>query len=866
MKVLIKIILLICLAYSFGFSQASPIMNHQLEKGASVGDAGKFVRISSSSPYYREFVDPSTINLSEFNNDLTDNNGIYSGNGTITGDRTVTMGGSNFTEFRSGDSRVMIYPSKIRVFWSLSGFPNNEYLELTRSRIEHSATPSTSFRIHSTTSNLVFGTSGAEQVLFSKMFLEKGFTYEGFTDWTGLVSNSLVPKEYVDDEITAAYQSFDVAQLTGTNLELSLTNDGVATEVISLASLQDGTGTDDQNITGSSFNSGTGDLTIGIENGTNQTFSLDGRYLTSETDGSVSNEGVLSVNAGTATTAIIKSNSFSDDGVALEAGSNISITENTTTDVITISATGDGTGTDDQNITGSSFSSTTGDLTIGIENGTNQTVSLDGRYLTSETDGSTSNEGSLSVAAGTATTSIIQSNTSGSSDITLEAGTNVTISENTSTDVITINATGDGTGTDDQNIIGSSFSASTGDLTIGIENGSNQTISLDGRYARDVVDMIAGNGLTGGGDLSADRIFSVGAGSGIAVNANDVELEISNLTANSMVGGDFLAFFDSSVGDDQKIAVSNVDISEFDLSNTALSEFINDLSFLTSEVDGSISNEGILSVNAGTSTSAVIKSNTLGDDGVTLEAGSNITITENTTTDVITIASTGGSNTDEGSLTVGAGTSTTSLIQSNTSGSADITLSAGTGISLSEFGNTITITSSGGSTAQDLSYTASTGALGISGGTGVTLTNIVPAGGSAGQVLKKNSATDYDYSWAADATGTGGGSDNIVATSQGGSYTADFTGTNRLIKLTLTGALTLTMSNGTSGTGTNYLDATLQVIQDGTGGRTITWPANVKFPGGVSPVLSSGANDVDIFQFYWDGSDWILSSAVYDVQ
>jgi hypothetical protein len=48
------------------------------------------------------------------------------------------------------------------------------------------------------------------------------------------------------------------------------------------------------------------------------------------------------------------------------------------------------------------------------------------------------------------------------------------------------------------------------------------------------------------------------------------------------------------------------------------------------------------------------------------------------------------------------------------------------------------------------------------------LTNIrwkeieVPAGGTTGQVLKKNSNTDYDYSWAADLT-SGGGSSNSAA-------------------------------------------------------------------------------------------------------
>lgn len=555
--------------------------------------------------------------------------------------------------------------------------------------------------------------------------------------------------------------------------------------------------TDDQNITGSGFNTANGFLTIGIENGAAQDISLDGRYLTSytetdpiysgdpassitntnitnwntaygwgdhstqgylttEVDGSPINEGALSVGSGTATSAIIQTNTEGSDGVALEAGSNVTITENTTTDVITISAVGDGTGTDDQNITGSSFSTLTGDLVIGIENGTEQIVSLDGRYLTSETDGSVTNEGSLSVGAGSTNTSILESNTSGSPDITFEAGTNVTLSENTTTNTITINATGDGTGTDNQNITGSSFSTLTGNLVIGIENGAEQIVNLDGRYARSVTDMIAGSGLTGGGDLSLDRTFNVGAGAGISVNANDVELEISNLSANSMSGADFLAFHDSSVGDDQKIAVSNIDISDFDLSNTPVSEFTNDAGYITSEVDGSITNEGALSVGAGTSTTAVIQTNTAGSDGVTLEAGSNITITENTTTDVITIA--------------------------------------------------------------------------------------------------------------ASSSGGGGGSTTLASSTQSSAYTADFTSGNREIRLVLTGNVTLTMTNGTSGLGDNYLDATLRVVQDGTGGRTLTWPANVKFPGGVTPTLSSGGNDEDVFQMYWNGSNWILTNAIYDVQ
>lgn len=41
----------------------------------------------------------------------------------------------------------------------------------------------------------------------------------------------------------------------------------------------------------------------------------------------------------------------------------------------------------------------------------------------------------------------------------------------------------------------------------------------------------------------------------------------------------------------------------------------------------------------------------------------------------------------------------------------------------------------------------------------------------------------------------------------------------------------------------------LRVSQDATGGRTLTWDAVFKFPGGVDPVLSSGASQIDIFSF-----------------
>jgi len=43
---------------------------------------------------------------------------------------------------------------------------------------------------------------------------------------------------------------------------------------------------------------------------------------------------------------------------------------------------------------------------------------------------------------------------------------------------------------------------------------------------------------------------------------------------------------------------------------------------------------------------------------------------------------------------------------------------------------------------------------------------------------------------------------------------------------------------------------TLELQQDATGSRTVTWPASVEFAGGTPPVLSTVANALDVFVLY----------------
>ncbi len=63
------------------------------------------------------------------------------------------------------------------------------------------------------------------------------------------------------------------------------------------------------------------------------------------------------------------------------------------------------------------------------------------------------------------------------------------------------------------------------------------------------------------------------------------------------------------------------------------------------------------------------------------------------------------------------------------------------------------------------------------------------------------------------------------------------------------------------GTPTNLKKGTyiLEVIQDASGNRSITWPSAFKWPAGVAPVLSTGNGDKDIFSFYCDGTNMIGS-------
>ena len=98
--------------------------------------------------------------------------------------------------------------------------------------------------------------------------------------------------------------------------------------------------------------------------------------------------------------------------------------------------------------------------------------------------------------------------------------------------------------------------------------------------------------------------------------------------------------------------------------------------------------------------------------------------------------------------------------------------------------------------------------------------------------------------------------EGVVTANTGTAYTIS-TATGTVQILTLTGNCTFTFPTAVAGE-----SFTLFLRQDATGGRTVTWPSTVDWPGAVAPTLTSTAQRVDKFVFTAiDGSNWLGSVA-----
>ena len=112
-------------------------------------------------------------------------------------------------------------------------------------------------------------------------------------------------------------------------------------------------------------------------------------------------------------------------------------------------------------------------------------------------------------------------------------------------------------------------------------------------------------------------------------------------------------------------------------------------------------------------------------------------------------------------------------------------------------------------------------------------------------------------------TATGAIADTLYAFGNTGSAPTINLANGTFVTATLNANATFASFTNTPATTTSF---TLFLTNDGTAGRTITWPANVNWPNATVPVRTTAANKTDVYTFFTKdgGSNWYGVLSIYN--
>ena len=343
-------------------------------------------------------------------------------------------------------------------------------------------------------------------------------------------------------------------------------------------------------------------------------------------------------------------------------------------------------------------------------------------------------------------------------------------------------------------------------------DGSTQTVA----GALSTVDLTAGDGLTGGGTLASNRTFTVGAGTLIDVQADQVDVDLSEAAAATIAHGDNLIFLDggatgaASKGstDDLANLLAGDGLTK---SNSVMAVNVDDSTIETDSDAIRVKDNGItLAKMAGLARGKIIYGDSSGDPAALTAGGANTVLTSD------------GTDVSWGSVPV----------NSYVSGIAAYSSGVVTG-GIANFTNVGINT---GSPAYGLDVTGG-GANGLIQATGVLI------GASGVGVGTSHPTYPVDVVQHSGVIRASGVHSTISMNADAATVTFDLDQATTH-GVTLGGTRTLALSNVRIGD--KFL---IRLQQDGTGSRTVNWFSHIKWPGGSAPTLTTTAHKTDLLGF-----------------